>query len=51
MSAAAFSTLDRILRLHEDELIEETLAGLPAFVLEQQPASCLRTAGLPSPDG
>jgi hypothetical protein len=37
MSASEFETLDRILKNHEDELIEEALAELPAFVVERQP--------------
>ena len=32
MSAAEFTTLDRILQRHEDELIEETLAELSAVL-------------------
>lgn len=37
MSASEFTTLDRILKQHEDELIEEALAELPSFILEHQP--------------
>ena len=37
MSASEFETLDRILKNHEDELIEEALAELPAFVIERRP--------------
>lgn len=37
MSASEFHTLDRILKHHEYELIEETLAELPPFILEHRP--------------
>jgi hypothetical protein len=37
MSASEFETLDRILKNHEDESIEEALAELPAFVVERRP--------------
>jgi hypothetical protein len=37
MSASEFETLDRILKNHEDELIEEALAELPPFVVERRP--------------
>lgn len=37
MSASEFTTLDRLLKLHEDDLIEDTLAELPRFVLERRP--------------
>ena len=37
MSASEFETVDRILRGHEDELIEEALAELPPFILEHRP--------------
>ena len=46
MSAAEFTTLDRILKLHEDELIEETLAELPDFVLERQPRVMFENSGM-----
>ncbi len=37
MSASEFETLDRILKRHEDELIEEALAELPPFIVERHP--------------
>jgi hypothetical protein len=37
MSASEFTALDRILKAHEDELIEEALAELPPFILEHRP--------------
>ena len=37
MSASEFTTLDRILKSHEDELIEEALAELPPFIAERRP--------------
>jgi len=37
MSASEFTTIDRILKSHEDELIEEALAEVPPFILEHQP--------------
>ena len=37
MSASEFETLDRILKNHEDDLIEEALAELLAFVIEHRP--------------
>jgi hypothetical protein len=37
MSASEFTTLDRILKQHEDELIKEALAELPTFIAEQRP--------------
>ncbi|HWC66577.1 MAG TPA: hypothetical protein VG478_00800 [Acidimicrobiales bacterium] len=45
MSAIEFSTLDRILRLHEDELIEEALAQLPAFIAERAPRVMFENSG------
>jgi hypothetical protein len=45
MSASESLTIDRILRLHEDELIEETLAGLPSFVLAERPRVMFENAG------
>ena len=45
MSATEFTTLDRILRLHEEELIEETLAELPPFILEQRPRVMFENSG------
>jgi hypothetical protein len=46
MSAAEFTTLDRILQRHEDELIVETLAELPGFVLERHPRVMLENTGM-----
>ena len=37
MSASEFTTIDRILKNHEDELIEEALAELPPFIVERRP--------------
>lgn len=45
MSATEFTAIDRILRLHEDELIEETLAELPPFILERRPRVMLENTG------
>jgi hypothetical protein len=45
MSATEFTTLDRILRLHEDELIEEVLAELPPFIAEHHPRVMFENAG------
>ena len=45
MSATEFAAIDRILRLHEDELIEETLAELPPFILERRPRVMLENTG------
>ena len=45
MSATEFTTLDRILQRHEAELIEEVLADLPDFVLEQRPRVMFENAG------
>ena len=45
MSATEFTTLDRILQLHESELIEDVLAELPAFVIEQRPRVMFENAG------
>jgi hypothetical protein len=45
MSAVEFSTLDRILRLHEEELIEEALAELPAFIAERAPRVMFENSG------
>ena len=36
MSASEFTTLDRILKQHEDELIDEALAELPPFIVERR---------------
>ena len=45
MSASEFTTLDRILRLHEDELIEETLAVLPDFISSEHPRVMFENSG------
>lgn len=45
MSATEFHRLDRILRLHEDELIEETLSELPDFIVERHPRVMLQNTG------
>jgi hypothetical protein len=45
MSATEFTTLDRILRFHEEELIEETLAVLPQFIRDRQPRIMFENAG------
>ena len=45
MSAIEFTTVDRILRLHEPELIDEALADLPEFILERQPRVMFENAG------
>jgi hypothetical protein len=45
MSATESITIDRILRLHEDELIEEVLAVLPAFILERRPRVMFENGG------
>lgn len=47
MSASEFTTLDRILMQHEDELIEEALAELPQFVLERSPRVIFENMGMP----
>lgn len=46
MSAIEFTTLDRILQLHEAELIEEALDGLPPFILEQRPRVMFENSGM-----
>jgi hypothetical protein len=46
MSASEFTTLDRILKQHEDELIEEALAELPPFILEHQPRVMFENNGM-----
>ena len=46
MSASEFTTLDRILKRHEDELIEEALAELPPFILEHQPRVMFENNGM-----
>ena len=45
MNASESNTLDRILKLHEDELIEETLSGLPDFILERHPRVIIENTG------
>ena len=45
MSASESNTLDRILKLHEDELIEETLSDLPDFILERRPRVMFENTG------
>ncbi len=37
MSASEFTTIDRILNRHEDELIQEALAEIPTFIRGRQP--------------
>jgi hypothetical protein len=37
MSASEFTSLDLILKRHEEELIDEALVDLPEFILERQP--------------
>lgn len=46
MSVMEFTTLDRILRLHEAELIEQVLAELPPFILEQRPRVMFENSGM-----
>ena len=46
MSTTEFTTLDRILREHEDELIEETLAELPPFIAGQRPRVMFENTGM-----
>jgi hypothetical protein len=46
MSASEFTTLDRILKQHEDELIEEALAELPPFIAEQRPRVMFENNGM-----
>jgi hypothetical protein len=46
MSASEFTTLDRILPEHEDELIDETLAELPPFVVERRPRVMFENNGM-----
>lgn len=45
MSASEFTTLDRILQRHENELIEETLSELPDFILERRPRIMFENTG------
>jgi hypothetical protein len=45
MSVTESTTLDRILRLHEDELVDEALDGLPGFIREQLPRVMLENSG------
>jgi hypothetical protein len=45
MSVIESVTLDRILRLHGDELLDEALDGLPRFIREQRPRVMLENSG------
>jgi hypothetical protein len=46
MSASEFTTLDLIVKRHEEELIEDALADLPEFILERQPRVMFENNGL-----
>ncbi len=46
MSASEFTTIDRILKRHEDELIQEALAEIPQFILERQPRVMFENNGM-----
>jgi hypothetical protein len=46
VSASEFTTLDRILKRHEEELIEEALGDLPEFILERQPRVMFENNGM-----
>ncbi len=46
VSASEFTTLDRILKSHEEELIEEALADLPEFILQRQPRVMFENNGM-----
>ena len=46
MSASEFTTLDRILKQHEDELIDEALAELPPFIVERRPRVMFENNGM-----
>jgi hypothetical protein len=46
MSASEFTTLDLILKRHEEELMDEALADLPEFILERQPRVMFENNGL-----
>ena len=46
MSASEFTTLDLILRRHEEELMEEALADLPEFILERHPRVMFENNGI-----
>jgi hypothetical protein len=46
MSASEFTTLDLILKRHEEELIDEALADLPEFILERQPRVMFENNGM-----
>jgi hypothetical protein len=46
MSAAEFTTLDLILKGHEEELIEEALGDLPEFILERHPRVMFENNGM-----
>ncbi len=45
MSATEFTTLDRILQRHEDELIDEVLAVLPDFIRAERPRVMFENSG------
>ena len=46
MSASEFTTIDLILKRHEEELIEEALADLPEFILERRPRVMFENNGM-----
>ena len=46
MSASEFTTIDRLLRHHEDELMQEALAELPQFIAEQRPRVMFENNGM-----
>jgi hypothetical protein len=46
MSASEFTTLDRILKQHEDELIDEALDELPPFIVERRPRIMFENNGM-----
>ena len=46
MSASEFTTIDRILKRHEDELIQEALADIPTFILERHPRVMFENNGM-----
>ena len=46
MSASEFTTLDLILKRHEEDLIDEALADLPEFILERQPRVMFENNGM-----
>ena len=45
-SASEFTTLDLILKRHEEGLIEEALWDLPEFILERQPRVMFENNGM-----